>query len=182
MNRKTNFFVVGLPRSRTAWMANFLTYDGHYCYHEAINGCNSMDEYKEKLGNFIGDSSTALMVMDIEKNFPDAKIVKIVGNLEQSIASSKKIFPEVDENWIQFLDDQLHDMKAMSNDGSCLTVNINMLDKCLPWIWTFLFGTAVDHERLDTLLKFRIELLDPRAFDEEALKSFFNIDSNNLEV
>ena len=181
MNRKTNFFVVGLPRSRTAWMANFLTYDDHYCYHEAINGCKSMDEYKEKLGNFIGDSSTSLMLMDIEKNFPDSKIVKIVGNLDQSIASSKKIYPEVDEGWISFLDDQLYDMKSGIN-GNTLTVNINKLDSCLPWIWTFLFGTAVDHERLDTLLKFRIQVLDPKAFDEEALKSFFDVDNNNFEV
>lgn len=181
MNRKTNFFVVGLPRSRTAWMANFLTYDDHYCYHEAIDGCKNMDEYKEKLGNFIGDSSTALMLMDIEKNFPDAKIVKIVGNLEQSIESSKKIYPNVDEDWMLFLDDQLHDIKA-GILGNCLTVDIRRLDFLMPYIWTFLFGTAVDQERLETLLKLRITTKDPMAFDEEALKSFFSVDNNNFEV
>ena len=43
-----NFFVLGLPRSRTAWLANFLTYDGYFCFHEGIDGCRSIDDYKKK--------------------------------------------------------------------------------------------------------------------------------------
>lgn len=176
--RNTNFFVVGLPRSRTAFMANFLTYDGHYCYHEAINGCNTMDEYKEKLGNFIGDSSTALMIMDIEKHYPDAPIIKIVGNLDQSIKSSKKIYEEVDEEWIEFLDYQLKQMTS----GNCLNIHIDELDACLPHIWKYLFGYEVDQERLDMLLNMRVEMLDLKAFDEEALENFFNPDKNKFVV
>jgi hypothetical protein len=30
------FFITGLPRSRTAWLANFMTYGGAYCQHEGL--------------------------------------------------------------------------------------------------------------------------------------------------
>jgi hypothetical protein len=30
------FFITGLPRSRTAWLANFMTYGGAYCRHEGL--------------------------------------------------------------------------------------------------------------------------------------------------
>jgi hypothetical protein len=35
MGHHTPFFVTGLPRSRTAWLANWLTTDRSLCYHDA---------------------------------------------------------------------------------------------------------------------------------------------------
>ena len=75
-----DFLVLGLPRSRTAWLANFLTHDGLFCYHEAINGCSSMKEYKEKVEGK-GDSNTALALFDFEKHFPETKIIVIDTNI-----------------------------------------------------------------------------------------------------
>ena len=79
-----NFLILGLPRSRTAWLANFLTYDGLFCYHEAINGCLNMDEYAEKVKGK-GDSNTALALFDFEHMFPDAKIIVVDSSIDAAV-------------------------------------------------------------------------------------------------
>jgi len=58
-----SFFVLGLPRSRTAWLSVFLSQSGIHCYHEAINGCKTMSEYDLKVSG-CGDSTTAFMYLD----------------------------------------------------------------------------------------------------------------------
>ena len=40
------FIVYSLPRSRTAWLASFLSYGGWTCRHEAATGLRSMDEVR----------------------------------------------------------------------------------------------------------------------------------------
>ena len=44
-----NFFITGLPRSRTAWFSAFMTASGFPCGHELINNCETIEEYKEKI-------------------------------------------------------------------------------------------------------------------------------------
>lgn len=39
--RTPGFLVMGLPRSRTAWLANFLTFGGMFCHHDGISKCAS---------------------------------------------------------------------------------------------------------------------------------------------
>jgi len=52
-----NFFITGLPRSRTAWFAAFMTASGYPCLHEGMNNCNTYDEYKKKISG-VNDSNT----------------------------------------------------------------------------------------------------------------------------
>jgi len=51
-------FAFGLPRSRTAWLSAFLSQSGTLWHHEGVNGCYTLNEYKEKIKGF-GDSTTA---------------------------------------------------------------------------------------------------------------------------
>lgn len=51
------FIITGLPRSRTAWFSAFMTASGYPCLHEGLNGCNTLDEYREKVRN-VSDSNT----------------------------------------------------------------------------------------------------------------------------
>jgi len=41
-----SFLVLGLPRSRTAWLAKFLTYGDWYCGHEELRHMRSLDDVK----------------------------------------------------------------------------------------------------------------------------------------
>lgn len=43
------FLVLGLPRSRTAWLSRFLTYGDHICGHEELRHARSFDDVKSWL-------------------------------------------------------------------------------------------------------------------------------------
>lgn len=54
------FLIVGLPRSRTAWLAAFLTDGDTVCHHELIRQCANVAEYPQKLSHGVGDSSPSV--------------------------------------------------------------------------------------------------------------------------
>ncbi len=45
MNAQRHFLVVGYPRSRTAWLANWLCHGGVHCGHELLARCVTPEEY-----------------------------------------------------------------------------------------------------------------------------------------
>jgi hypothetical protein len=60
------FFVTGYPRSRTAWLANFLTWGDSLCWHEATRMCTSFEDMRELLdkdATFVGNSDSTLTLM-----------------------------------------------------------------------------------------------------------------------
>lgn len=78
-----NFFIVSLPRSRTAWLANYLTCGDSFCFHEGLMGCDSIKALKGKMeatrfpivGN--SDCGNILFLEEIMDEFPEAKFVFI---------------------------------------------------------------------------------------------------------
>lgn len=71
------FFVTGLPRSRTAWLANALTTDFSFCRHEALlDGVTAMVPWLSgapRRGD--SDSGLSLVWPMIRKSFPEAPLV-----------------------------------------------------------------------------------------------------------
>ena len=57
-----NFFITGLPRSRTSWLANFFTYKGCYCFHELGKyGKDYMQLYdilRKKADDYVGTADS----------------------------------------------------------------------------------------------------------------------------
>ena len=136
-----NYFVIGLPRSRTAWLSAFLSQSGVHCHHEGLNGCKSIDEYKKKLGNG-GDSSTGLMMFNINTMFPDAPIVIIEKNdieLQHAINWCKETYGFGDSNHIYWLKELLTRVKG-------LRIKQSEIDERLPEIWAHLIGTKWKEE------------------------------------
>lgn len=87
------FFIYALPRSGTAWLANYLTYGNTFCYHELLADRFSVDRMKEKLeGNgseFVGNSDSANLFFfnEISKTFPNAKSVVVTRDPEEVMRS-----------------------------------------------------------------------------------------------
>ena len=163
-----NFFVIGLPRSRTAWLANFLTYRNRFCYHEAMNGCRSMDEYKTKLGSDKGDSSTGLMLIDdFQSNFPDAKTIIIESEPQKSIKYAYKTYGVFDPALIYNMKSKMDLMKGWR-------IHIDEIDDKLPEIWAYLIGDGYDSERAELLKKFNIQIQNPYSMDIDAAMELFH--------
>lgn len=79
--------ILGWPRSRTAWLSNFLTYDKSFCFHEGIalrkqKRLRTIPEYRNlfklyaRKYDFIGDSNTVALLRQ-KYVIPGARVVVI---------------------------------------------------------------------------------------------------------
>ena len=70
---KNLFFITGLPRSRTAWLANYLTHGDTFCLHDGLRGCDSFRDFEHRLASLparnAGSADPALLML-IDKVAP----------------------------------------------------------------------------------------------------------------
>lgn len=158
-------FVVGLPRSRTAWLSAFLSQSGTHFYHDGFNGCHSLDEYKEKIAHS-GDCSTGLMLIDISKEFPEAKVVIVEKDNEQL---------EYCINWCTDTygvesDSGIMELKGKLDNMQGLRINQGDIDNKLPEIWGYLLDTPWN-DKYSAIKALNIQS-DPHNIDYEAAGDF----------
>jgi hypothetical protein len=91
MAGEQRFFVTGLPRSRTAWCANFLSHGGAVCWHDGLANCASLDHFAAKLdaAPICGDSDSGLVFFHkaLRERYPDAQWAVIWRDPEAVVAS-----------------------------------------------------------------------------------------------
>lgn len=98
MKLKGTFFIASLPRTRTAWLANWLTCGDSTCHHEALRFCASgaeIKKYFEATGApYVGDSDSGLpfMIDEVMGEFPEARLVVIERPVEPVLLSLAKTF------------------------------------------------------------------------------------------
>lgn len=143
------FFIIGLPRSRTAWLSAFMTYDGNYCFHEGFNGCKTLEEYKNKIGNH-GDSSTGLMLLDVNKVFPERRILIIESDPSDSIEFMEREYGVSDKSWIYYLKERLDKIEGVR-------IHKDDIDKNLSLIWDYLTEKPYDRLRGEMLKGLNIQ-------------------------
>ena len=89
------YFITGLPRSGTAWLANFMTYGSSFCYHEALRFCSSKDRFKEMLSldgyDYVGNSDSGLGFF-VDWIPPDSKVVIVERDSSEVVESLKNAF------------------------------------------------------------------------------------------
>jgi len=164
MTQDRNFFILGLPRSRTAWLANFMTYGQTFCYHEGINDCHTIEDYKTKLGYNKGDSSTASMLLDLDKHFPGSKKVIIDSDINRAMEYSDKLTGNPNEDWMMHTQARLYQF-----DG--LTVNYDDIDYNLQTIWEYITNTDYNEDRGNMLKRMNIQINDPLNYNQESIKA-----------
>jgi hypothetical protein len=96
-DERTPFFIVALPRSGTAWLANFLTFGDAFCFHEGLFCCDSLDRHDEVLRgvdqSVVGNADTgAIYVLPaLYKRYPGAKYVFVIRDPEEVAISLHNI-------------------------------------------------------------------------------------------
>jgi flagellar biosynthesis chaperone FliJ len=109
------FFITGLPRSRTAWTATFLsTLPSTYCHHDGLRGCRNLDEYAAKIAYgvpavHVGDCDSALLYCwrEVRDIFPEAKWVVLLRPLlevQESMIRTRPYRGMTREQWQQAID------------------------------------------------------------------------------
>lgn len=96
---KTFFFITGLPRSRTAWLANFLSYGEMFCFHDSMRELDHVDELKSvfdraEFAKAVGHSDPMNLLFQnaMIRNFPDAKWVLIERDKDCVERAAKRAF------------------------------------------------------------------------------------------
>ncbi len=145
-----SYFLTGLPRSRTAWFAEFLP----DCLHEGMEGCRSRHEYVQKLG-LQGDSSCALMYFPIADYFPEAPVVIVERDLDAVIDSLDSVGLFNNRVYVMLID-SLKRLNAMPGTR----VDFEHLD--LEEIWHILIGTELDYEHMARMDSINIQRVNYR--------------------
>jgi len=131
------FLIFGRPRSRTAWVANFLTVpDQSFCHHEAMSDAGNPIELQGRLqeSSYIptGNSDTGMIhtPLEILRFFPDARLVMLTGaHLSwKRFADEKRIPARV----VQRVDEDYQAAKAILRDRGALFVDVHRLMKEVP--------------------------------------------------
>ena len=158
------FFVTGLPRSRTAWMANFLTWRDSFCHHDLLSECEHIDNLrgflqvtaKDNDCQFVGTSDSGLCIWHREllELFPAAKVVVIrrdpleaaedyARNFGQSGYGGVAIPPKGQLNkMFKGMDSILDEMVEEWPEGQMLNLSMAVLDHLgtMEELWKFLYG------------------------------------------
>jgi hypothetical protein len=153
---KNYFFIFGLPRSRSSWLANLFTYNNTFCYHEALKFCRSINEFKVLLDEHeeqnIGNSDCSMInyIDEISKCFPVAKYV-LIEREPAEVVESLLDFQLMDdyektEMWIEKLNNQ---MKQIKSEHKFLCLNykdLNELGTCKE-LWKYLLPEIAFNEK-----------------------------------
>ena len=161
-----SFMIVGLPRHRTAWLANFFTYDDLFCYHEGIDNCYSLFDYKYKIDQD-GDSNTfAYHVFDLNRDFKDYRKIIIdptIVSFEHTVDFAEKM-GHVPRSYIEGLR-----LSLSYVDG--LHVSIDDIDRCLPALWEHVTNKPFDKRRAEMLCGMIIKEKDVYHYNVESLQA-----------
>lgn len=175
------FFIIGLPRSRTAWLSVFLSSGPSTCFHEAVGSCspqNVLHDLKAVLQSnahphrFTGDSDSALPLFwpRLSDVFPRARYVFVDRPFNEAFASHRKAFPCFDEERVKFAFDGIcRGIEAMKQDvEDSITVNYDQLDEphICNYIWEFCVpGAPFDFERSEMLQALRINQIHDKVVE-----------------
>lgn len=103
---KSIFFITGLPRCRSAWLATLFTWDNCFCLHDGLSDIENLDELDAKFdsapGGIAGNSDPANVLFHeaLIQRHPDARWLIVTRSQRESELAlekvmGKKISPEL---------------------------------------------------------------------------------------
>ena len=137
------FFITGLPRSRTAWLASFFTGNNSFCYHELLRISGGFEDGVKKLLNrkelYVGNSDSSLPIwMDkIDYILCDSPIVIIERDVNEVANSLTNLFDR--DDFTNMLDTTLEGLEIIKNKYNYISIDYNKLSEqsCLKTVWDF---------------------------------------------
>lgn len=161
-----HYFITGYPRSRTAWLAAFMTTGQSLCLHEGIARTGGIEplgramEACAKHCGAVGDSDPTLPLYAEEflEAFPDAPVLVVKRpalEVRSSLMRQGMTLSET-ESMLERLSAGLETI--ISKAQVCWPVDYHSIDSTLEPIWEFLVGDGFDALRAAEMVRFRIEV------------------------
>jgi len=155
--------ILGLPRSRTAWLAAWLSDHDGVCTHEGLAQCESIHEYINQYGGeYFADSTTAFDYVGAVR----ADRVIILRDPRECHESTFQFLGfDIGVDWFE----QRFDILS-SIDG--LKIDFDDLNDSLPLIWEAMKGTDYSSARADVFKGLNIQTSNKYYTDSPFVKNF----------
>ena len=109
------FAVVGYPRSRTKWFAEFLTHGNNVCLHEPpFNDWFDLVKFVND-GNGISDSALILSWKELINRIPEIKIVLVKRPKSEVKESLSKIGLNMTDHGYEAIEDSISELEKQPN-------------------------------------------------------------------
>ena len=163
MEVKKNFFITGLPRSRTAWLAAYFTEGNVFCYHDGLKYLNSKEDFYDLMHNahrdyrleMIGNSDSGLIFTDFQTRFPGVPTVIIERPVADSWQSMVSLGFSIDVDFF-------FDNSQKLDDLTGLRVPYEHIDRDLRFICEYI-GVRYSPARHALFKQWHIETEDLQA-------------------
>ena len=159
---RASFIVFSLPRSRSAWVSRFLSYDGKRCGHDIATQCGTMQEFAERLNDdCVGTAETGAVIgwRAIRRVLPDVRIAVIrrpVQDVYNSLArfglGSSVLLDELSER-----DAMLDQVARLPGVRSFSFADLNGISACQE-LFEFCLGVPFDWEWWEGLANVNIQV------------------------
>lgn len=157
------FFVLAMPRSGTAWLANFLTWGDAHCFHESSFGCESLGDlehaFRRTERSVVGSCDTAAIMFyrPLQTRFPESKFLFIVRDKEEVRASLNKAGFET--TGVDMMGDMLSEAIRDTNLHSAAVPFHSLFSQCgMREIWDWLeIPGAFPWQRFEMLREMNVQ-------------------------
>ena len=147
---KRNFFIAGLPRSRTAWLANLLTTKDSFCFHEVIGRTGMLPERTDK---YVGSAETCSYLIP-----EGSKTVIIHRSVDDCMASMAKSF-DITNAELDLLRAAFEVESVALYKLSGLHIDFEDIDDNIEHIWKYLLPSIpVDLDRVAEMKRVNVSL------------------------
>ena len=122
------FFITGLPRSRTAWLANYFSYGLSVCWHDLLHRMSLRDIMAglAKTGATYGGYSDPALLLhwrEVVKLYPEAKWILIDRPTAEVAKSWKQITGDKTEAFLEDLIQEMNQLASSVADGYLVKYN-----------------------------------------------------------
>jgi len=155
-----DFFITGMPRSKTAWFSAYFTHDNFICHHEQLanEGLISILIHKESdlIREGISDSALLNCWEDITISFSRSKWIIIEREFKECRASCLKF--GISEHIIMSAKKQLDKMiEAKRDDPNCLILPFDFTPMQLEQACDHI-GMQYDHRYSTEMMRMNIQM------------------------
>lgn len=174
------YFIVGLPRTRTAWLSILLSSGPSICHHEALLRCEPSSpifDLRAILSNvphphkYVGDSDSGLPLYfpKLKQTWPSAKYVLVERPFTEAFKSHRRAFPCFKSEKVrQAFDLIAQGLEVMKPATDNIVVNYDQLNDPMicKYIWDFCTDNSpFDVERCERLQQLRVNQIYSKVIE-----------------
>ena len=174
-NKHRYFFILGMPRTRTAWLSVLLSHGDAFCAHEGIRNFKTFADYatwlKSQPQAAVGDADAALVhyTDELLEHFPGAEFIYVERDGDEVLESLIRTDPAREaevRGWWPLQRDAWHRSRGVLESRSVpyMAIEAQEVDFMAGEIYTFCTGRQLTEAQLDHLAALRITTMAEAPF------------------